>query len=130
MDNAQIELFMKNLDISREEAIELLMEDEKIDGMTVKEAESDLTPEQKQAIKKAKSGARSAVNAYGKKVKVTEKVDLAKEAIITEIANFLTRRNDLVTSCEVTNKSREISFKADGDSYTLTLVRHRPKKKK
>ena len=129
MDNAQIERMMKSLGISRDEAIELLRDDEEVDKMTVKEAESDLTPEQKKAIKKAKGGARSAVNAYGKKVKVTEKTDPAKEKIIAEIAHFLNEESETVTSCQITNKSREVSFTADGDNYTLTLVRHRPKKK-
>ena len=53
MDEQKILEMMKILDISRDEAIELINEDKEIDRMTVKQAESDLTEEQKKAIDKA-----------------------------------------------------------------------------
>ena len=121
---------MKSLGLSRAEAIELIQEDEAIDKMTVKEAESDLTPEQKKAIKKAKGGARSAVNAYGKEVKVNRKADPVKESVITELAQFLNTGSKIITKCEVSNKEREINFTINGENFTLTLVKHRPKKNK
>ena len=55
MDEQKIIEMMKLLDLTREEAIDLINEDKEIDRMTVKEAENDLTAEQKKAIKKIKS---------------------------------------------------------------------------
>ena len=45
MNEKQIEKLMKSLGVSREEAIEIIKEDEEIDGMTVKEAQADLSTE-------------------------------------------------------------------------------------
>lgn len=130
MDRQQIEFFMKTLDITEEEAIELIKEDEEVDKMTAKQAENDLTPEQKKAIKKIKGNARSAVNAYGKQVKVNRKADITKENVIAELAKFLNEESEIVSKCEIANKEREINFLIGNDSYTLTLVKHRPPKKK
>ena len=53
MNEERIQKLMKTLECSRKEAIQLLEEDEEIDKMSVKEAQSDLTAEQKKAIKSA-----------------------------------------------------------------------------
>ena len=80
---------MKTLDLTRGEAIELMLEDDEVDHMTVKQAESDLTPEQKQAIKKMKGGAKAtkkvkAVDAYGKTVIKERKADIDKRTLIIQ----------------------------------------------
>lgn len=129
MNEKRIAELMKTLDLTREEAIELIQEDEKIDKMTVKEAENDLTKEQKQAIKKVKNGAR-AVNAYGKTVVVKHKENPLKESLITEIADFLQKNSkNNVKNCEITNKTRQITFKIGENSFELTLVQNRKPKK-
>ena len=124
----QILQMMKSLGLTRKEAIELIAEDEAVDKMTVKQAESDLTPEQKRAIKKAKGGAR-AVNAYGREVKVIRKQDETKRELIQKIAAYLQSGDLPLLAVDVANPEREIKFKLGDENFSLTLVRHRPPKK-
>ena len=59
MTEKQIEKMMKSLGCSREEAIEVIREDEAIDKMSMKEVSSDLTAEQKKVVKEvSKTGTR------------------------------------------------------------------------
>jgi hypothetical protein len=132
MDEKRINSLMKTLDLTKSEAIELIKEDEEIDRMTVKEAENDLTPEQKKVIKKAKAGAKAvnAVNAYGKKVVIRKKENKVKQALIAEIYDFLTKNSkNPIENCEILNKNRQIFFKCGENSYELTLVEKRKTKK-
>ena len=121
MDEKRITELMKALDLTREEAIELIQEDEKVDKMTVKETESDLTAEQKQAIKKAKGGAK-AVDAFGKKRVVERKADEDKRTLISLLYSTLHSADD--PSCEnieVTNPERQIDFKMNGRRFRIVL---------
>ena len=121
MDEKRIAELMQTLDLTREEAIELIQEDEKVDKMTVKETESDLTAEQKQAIKKAKGGAK-AVDAFGKKRVVERKADEDKRTLISLLYNTLHSADD--PSCEnieVTNPERQIDFKMNGRRFRIVL---------
>lgn len=121
MDEKRIIELMQTLDLTREEAIELVQEDEKVDKMTVKETESDLTAEQKQAIKKAKGGAK-AVDAFGKKRVVERKADEDKRALISLLYSTLHRGDD--PSCEnieVTNPERQIDFNMNGRRFRIVL---------
>lgn len=121
MNEKRIAELMKTLDLTREEAIELIQEDEKVDKMTVKETESDLTAEQKQAIKKAKGGAK-AVDAFGKKRVVERKADEDKRTLINLLYSTLHSTDD--PSCEnieVTNPERQIDFKMNGRRFRLVL---------
>jgi hypothetical protein len=53
MSEEKIKLMMNKLGLTREEAIELIEDDEKVDKMTsAKQWDSDLSDEQKKAIKK------------------------------------------------------------------------------
>ena len=129
MDEKRIAELMKSLDLTRDEAIELLKEDEEVDKMSMKEVDNDLTEEQKKAVKKAKSGVRS-VDAYGKKRKVERKENPTKRAIIAELFNFLSENSENpIENCEVTNVERQIAFKCGDNRYELTLVQKRPPKK-
>ena len=121
MDEKRIAELMQTLDLTREEAIELIQEDEKVDKMTVKETESDLTAEQKQAIKKAKGGAK-AVDAFGKKRDVERKADEDKRTLISLLYNTLHSADD--PSCEnieVTNPERQIDFNMNGRRFRIVL---------
>ena len=121
MDEKRIAELMKTLDLTREEAIELIQEDEKVDKMTVKETESDLTAEQKQAIKKAKGGAK-AVDAFGKKRVVERKADEDKRTLISLLYSTLHSADD--PSCEnieVTNPERQIDFNMNGRRFRIVL---------
>lgn len=120
---------MKSLDLTRDEAIALIAEDEEVDRMKMSEVDKDLTPEQRKAIKKVKGGAR-AVNAYGITVTVQRKKDEAKRTLIETLYNSLTDGNLLLSDLRIANPEREITFKFGKEDFSLTLVRHRPKKKK
>ena len=112
---------MQTLDLTREEAIELIQEDEKVDKMTVKETESDLTAEQKQAIKKAKGGAK-AVDAFSKKRVVERKADEDKRTLISLLYSTLHSADD--PSCEnieITNPERQIDFNMNGRRFRIVL---------
>ena len=129
MDENRISELMKTLDLTRDEAIELIRDDEQVDRMGMKQVDDDLTEEQKKAIKKAKGGVR-AVNAYGKKVTRERKENPTKASLIAEIADFLQKNSEnAIENCEIINKERQIAFKIDEDSFELTLVQKRKPKK-
>lgn len=129
MDENRISELMKTLDLTRDEAIELIRDDEQVDKMGMKQVDDDLTEEQKKAIKKAKGGVR-AVNAYGKKVTRERKENPTKASLIAEIADFLQKNSEnAIENCEITNKERQIAFKIGENSFELTLVQKRKLKK-
>ena len=129
MDENRISELMKTLDLTRDEAIELIKDDEQVDKMGMKQVDDDLTEEQKKAIKKAKGGIR-AVNAYGKKVTRERKENPTKASLIAEIADFLQKNSEnAIENCEITNKERQIAFKIGENSFELTLVQKRKPKK-
>ena len=129
MDENRISELMKTLDLTRDEAIELIRDDEQVDKMGMKQVDDDLTEEQKKAVKKAKGGVR-AVNAYGKKVTRERKENPTKASLIAEIADFLQKNSEnAIENCEITNKERQIAFKIGENSFELTLVQKRKPKK-
>lgn len=120
MDEQKIAEMMKLLDLNRDEAIELINEDKEVDRMTVKEAESDLTAEQKKAIKKIKGGAKSikAVNAYGKTVTRERKADETKRELINILQESL---KTISEKLEVTNVERQIDFLVKNRKFRIVL---------
>lgn len=129
MNENKISELMKTLDLTRDEAIELIKEDEQVDKMGMRQVNNDLTEEQKKAIKKAKGGVR-AVNAYGKKVTRERKENPIKANLIAEIADFLQKNSkNAIENCEITNKERQIAFKIGENLFELTLIQKRKPKK-
>ena len=129
MNENRISELMKTLDLTRDEAIELIRDDEQVDKMGMKQVDDDLTEEQKKAIKKAKGGVR-AVNAYGKKVTRERKENPTKASIIAEIAEFMQKNSEKdIEKCEITNKERQITIKIGENSFEMTLVQKRKPKK-
>lgn len=121
MTEAQIAKMMATLKISREEAIEVIREDEEIDGMTMKEINADLTPEQKKAMKDAtKTGARKRTD-----VKRERKVDETKKRLLNGFRIFL---EGLGGKVEPLKTEAEMHFEFEGASYTVKLIKHRPPK--
>lgn len=120
MDENKILEIMRLLDLTRDEAIELINEDKEIDRMTVKQAESDLTEEQKKAIKKVKGGAKSvkAVNAYGKTVTRERKADETKRILINTLEESL---KEIADNIEITNIERQIDFIVKGRKFRIVL---------
>ena len=115
MDEKRIALLMKQLDISRDEAIEVLKEDSEID----KGAERfELTPEQKQAEKKIRQ-ADHKVTAYNWKPR-ERKPNETKRKLIQDLALTL-HHNPMVDSWEITNQERQIDFECNGTKYRIVL---------
>jgi hypothetical protein len=113
----------KKLGCSLSEAFEILAEDKKIDKMSVKEAQSDLTSEQKKAVKKATiTGSKKKVP-----VKRERKVDRRKQLFIDVIFDRLCGM--LLDDKPVKVNESEIHFTYIGENYTVKLIKHRPPKK-
>ena len=103
---------MKTLDLTREEAIEMLQEDEEIDRGA---NPHPLTAEQEKASKAARivsTGPRTAP------VKRERKPNEAKREIIQVLDEALT---DIADDVTVTNVERQIDFVMDGIRYRVVL---------
>lgn len=122
MTEKQIEKMMKALDCSRDEAIEVILEDEAIDKMSMKEVDSDLTAEQKKVKKDVtKTGTRKTATTY-KFDKRNRKKDDEKIEIVQKIYDFVSKFTE---NCKISNENREITFTFNENSYSLVLTKHR-----
>lgn len=125
--NEQIELYMKNLEISREEAEQLWQDDH----------DEVITPEMAEMEKKAKNIKRyEKSDTPRKKTERKRKEDPIKREIISVIAQNLSRvciddgdNFHLPQPIFIENPEKEITFMLCGESYSVTLTKHRPKKK-
>ena len=119
----EISNLMNKLGCTRREAVDIIRADKQIDKMTVKEAQSDLTSEQKEAVKKA------TITGSKKKapVKRERKIDRRKQFFIDVIFNRL--RELLLDDEPVKVNDSEIHFTYIKENYTVKLIKHRPPKK-
>jgi hypothetical protein len=122
----QIEKLMKTLDITRDEAIELINEDKEIDRKSFSQIDDDLTEEQKQAKKKY-TNVKRGVNAYGKKTERVIKPDENKRMIINTIAKAL-EESGFALNVNITNPQKYISFSIESEDFEIDLKRKRKKK--
>lgn len=132
VDEERITFLMKQLDITREEAIELEQYDDDVNRN--KKTEHDLTPDKVRVVQEMTRKVQH--KKYGS-VKRERKPNEIKEALVAEITNFLKNEcefiiNDTFTSCdsvEITNKNRMIHFKVNDKEFDLQLIEKRPPKK-
>lgn len=132
VDEERIAFLMKQLDITREEAIELEQYDDDVNRN--KKTEHDLTPDKVRVVQEMTRKVQH--KKYGS-VKRERKPNEIKEALVAEITNFLKNEcefiiNDNFTSCdsvEITNKNRMIHFKVNDKEFDLQLIEKRPPKK-
>lgn len=119
--DAEIEKSMKILDISKEEAVQLWLEDndycenEEVEALTKKAKDNHAVQHSAKSTKPRSSTKRE------------RKPDLEKEEIIHKLAEFLTKEN--FESVKITNKSKLIEFKIGENHYKLDLIRQRVQKK-
>ena len=107
---------MKSLNISREEAIELIKEDKEVDRMTsAKQWESDLTAEQKKNSKQARASGKTTI---GQKVVREPKVDNEKRELITLLAETLQGK---ANNIEVENPQKIITFTYKNSKFKIDL---------
>jgi hypothetical protein len=133
MTEQQITKMMSTLKISREEAIDLIREDEEIDRMSMSEVDNDLTPEQKKAKKKATNTTGDKTKRSYTFTKRERKPDDVKREIIDTIAHNLDRAccgEDLVSpsNIQIVKPEKEITFELFGEAYSVTLTKHRKPK--
>lgn len=125
MDNQVLKL-MNTLDISEQEAKEVLAYDRAIDQG--KPTPYDFTPEQEKNTRKFRQAERKRT-AYNF-TKRERKPNATKGGLIQEFYEFLTEKSDFSTeNVEILNKERQIGFQIGEDKFELTLVqKRRPKK--
>lgn len=125
-DEKWIQSTMKALDLTREEAIEMWMDDHDIDQGKAKDF--DLDPEKQKVVKEmTKAGGK----ARAKETKPRErKPNDEKRTIIQDLNDFLVNNcQDYINLVEIVNVEREITFKIGENAYSLTLTCHRKPKK-
>lgn len=109
----QIQKLMKSLNISREEAIELMEEDKRIDRG---EKLFELDPELEKGAKKARQAERKAnTTAKREKKAKPEKAELCS-AMMEGLGGLG------ITEFNVTNAEREFLFTHNGTKYKVTLA--------
>lgn len=113
----EIKKMMKNLGLSREEAIQLLKDD-------ANDVSVDLTPEQQRVVKKMSQGDRKKENAPRKRER---KPDDAKRGLMMLLANAI-NSDPNASEWTLTNVEREATFRYNGELYRLTLAKPREKK--
>ena len=118
--DALIEKNMKVLELTKEQAIEMWLEDE---GYLENEEVEALTKKAKEN-KAVDHGAKA--DKPRKQVKRERKPDVEKEKIIEILANCLKNEG---FDAEITNKSKLIEFSVGENHYKLDLVKKRPPKK-
>lgn len=115
-----IKKHMNTLGITRDEAIQLIADDEEIDHMTrTSDIDGDLTDEQRKSAKKARQADRKPTVYKFDTSKRTRKENTGKRALIKTIKEAL--ENSGCTDLEVTNIEREIVFFADETKYKIVL---------
>ena len=109
--------YMRTLGCTEDEAIELIKDDADVDKGIAKPW--DLTAEQ---IKNQRKLANATTRKSSGTVKRTKKENPEKQRIISMLAGSL----DGVTDLVISNAEKTIDFiGADGESYTVTLTKHR-----
>lgn len=124
MNEKRIAELMKSLDCTREEAIQVIADDEAIDSG---EKLFELTDEQKKAAKEmTATGTRKHTE-----VKRERKPNETKQWIMNRIKILFEgfALTGDVTDVKLSNIERTLDFIKDGKNYTLTLTEHRPPKK-
>lgn len=115
----QIALYMQKLGISREEAIQLIKDDEN-------DVSVELTAEQKKVAKKMAQGDRKVETA--KRTRERKPND-AKRVLINFVKDALLEKGICsFADYAITNPEREISFLYQGEEYKLTLSKPRKEK--
>lgn len=114
----QITKLMKNLDLTREEALELIAEDDKIDHMKTSEVNADLTDAQRQASKKARSSGKTTVGKT--KVQREKKIDDDKIFLIQTFKSLL-EGLDKSENVSIENNQKIITFIYNNRKFKIDL---------
>lgn len=126
IDEKRIQMLMKTLGITREEALELEEYDDDVNKG--KKTQYDLTPEQIKNVQEMNR--RVEHRKYGSS-KRERKPNELKEAIVAELAEFLSEdaQGQVYEDVKITNVNRMIHFKVGEKEFDLQLIEKRPPKK-
>ena len=128
-DPKKIKKLMEDLDISEEEAKDVIQYDWMVDHAKAKDVlPYDLTDEQKKVVKKmTNTGTRTkktpTVYKFDKDKPKNRKANLTKAGLIQYLYEKIAEYG--VENAEIVNKEGKISFKFDEKSFSLTLTQHR-----
>lgn len=117
--DAEIEKSMKLLDISKEEAIEMWLDD---NDYTENEIVAELSEKAKKNIKRYEQSDKKRKSSTKER-----KVDEEKKSFLNGFRIFAEGKGAVVTSIK---NEAEFSFTFGENAYTVKLVKHRPAKKK
>jgi len=117
-----IQNLMDKLDLDREDAIQVYLEDE---GYEVNEEQEELT--QKAKDNKITASIHKAEGKNKERKKVERKPNPDKEALIAALADFLNDMNE-VEDVNITNIGKLVEFKFNGKAMKIDLIEKRVKK--
>ena len=106
---------MTLLNVSYDEALQMVKDDDTIDNGGKCDWEVELTPEQKKIVRRARMADREVSK---EKVKRTRKENPDKRELMSEFEKVL---DNLADEFEVLNAEREIAFIYKGNKYKITL---------
>ena len=116
---------MQSLDVSKEEAIEILQSDTEIDkGAKLFE----LTEEQKAVEKKMRKTVKT-VAPNGKKVQRELKIDDNREKLLVSIIELFNEKFSIENIERPPRTTNKIKFEFFGDTFTVTIAKERKKSK-
>lgn len=113
-----IEKLMKNLDLTEEEALELIASDDEVDHMKTSALDDDLTDAQRKASKKARSSGKTTVGKT--KVVREKKVDDDKVFLVKSFQSLL-ENLDNTENVNVENDQKIITFIYNGRKFKIDL---------
>lgn len=125
MAETQKEKLMRVLNVSSQEADEIIAYDKAVDRG--EKTEFDLSAEQEKETRKYRQAERKPT--LYKFTKRERKPNATKGGLIAEMFKFLTENSDFATeNVEIVNKERQIAFQIGEDKFELTLVQKRKPK--
>lgn len=121
--DTDIERLVKTMQIDKEDAIQIWLEDE---GYLINEEQEELNQKAKEnkSHKIAKAERKAPIVLKNKKEKVV-KENPTKEMVIAEIAKILP---NFATDVNIENKTKIITFRIGDEEYKLDLIQKRKKK--
>lgn len=126
MAETQKEKLMRILDLTAEQAEQLIADDKAVDRG--EKMDFDLTPEQQKVAKKmTNTVAKKAPTIYKFDKRKNTKENTPKANLIADLAEFLKEKGYL--DVEIVNAERQIAFKNEENSFELTLIQKRKAKK-
>ena len=125
IDEKRVTSIMKTLDLTREEALEMLADDKKVDkGADL----HPLTKEQEEVARKMRKADRKPT-VYNWQKKRERKPNELKREIIDDLFTFMCENwTQIAQNGNISNVERQIDFEIDGRNFSIQLIEHRKPK--